>query len=144
MAGTASVEVQSGRVAVRATPPYQSALAFGTLFARAGWLLGTARIAHRIWQVYWVHIGIFLLVLAGTCVIFGMGLPSLPAYILVATFGAPALVQAGVPVLAAHLFVMYFAISSGITPPVCLVAYAGAAIADAPPMKTAKPRKPDR
>ena len=81
-----------------------------------------------------VHIGIFLLVLAGTCVIFGMGLPSLPAYILVATFGAPALVQAGVPVLAAHLFVMYFAISSGITPPVCLVAYAGAAIADAPPM----------
>lgn len=83
-----------------------------------------------------VHIGIFLLVLAGTCVIFGMGLPSLPAYILVATFGAPALVQAGVPVLAAHLFVMYFAISSGITPPVCLVAYAGAAIADAPPMKT--------
>ena len=42
----------------------------------------------------------------------------------------------GVPVLAAHLFVMYFAISSGITPPVCLVAYAGAAIADAPPMKT--------
>ena len=41
-----------------------------------------------------VHIGIFLLVLAGTCVIFGMGLPSLPAYILVATFGAPALVQA--------------------------------------------------
>ena len=83
-----------------------------------------------------VHIGIFLLVLAGTCVIFGMGLPSLPAYILVATFGAPALVQAGVPLLAAHLFVMYFAISSGITPPVCLVAYAGAAIADAPPMKT--------
>ena len=77
-----------------------------------------------------VHIGIFLLVLAGTCVIFGMGLPSLPAYILVATFGAPALVQAGVPVLAAHLFVMYFAISSGITPPVCLVAYAGAAHED--------------
>ncbi len=41
-----------------------SALAFGTMFARAGWLLGTARIAHRIWQVYWVHIGIFLLTLA--------------------------------------------------------------------------------
>ena len=80
-----------------------------------------------------VHIGIFLLVLAGTCVIFGMGLPSLPAYILVATFGAPALVQAGVPVLAAHLFVMYFAISSGITPPVCLVAYAGAPSSSASP-----------
>lgn len=37
-----------------------SALAFGGIFARAGWWLGTARIAHRIWQVYWAHIGIFL------------------------------------------------------------------------------------
>ncbi len=37
-----------------------SALAYGALFARAGWLLGTARVLHRIWQVYWVHIGVFL------------------------------------------------------------------------------------
>lgn len=83
-----------------------------------------------------VNMTLFLLTLMLTCIVFGMGLPSLPAYILVATFGAPALVQAGVPLLSAHLFVMYFAITSGITPPVCLVAYAGAAIADAPPMRT--------
>lgn len=83
-----------------------------------------------------VNMTLFLLTLMATCIVFGMGLPSLPAYILVATFGAPALVQAGVPLLSAHLFVMYFAITSGITPPVCLVAYAGAAIADAPPMRT--------
>ncbi len=37
-----------------------SAIAFGGVFARAGWILGTARILHRIWQVYWVHIGVFL------------------------------------------------------------------------------------
>lgn len=37
-----------------------SAIAFGGVFARAGWALGTARILHRIWQVYWVHIGVFL------------------------------------------------------------------------------------
>ncbi len=83
-----------------------------------------------------VNLLLFLLALMLACVVFGMGLPSLPAYILVATFGAPALVQAGIPLVAAHLFVMYFAISSGITPPVCLVSFAGAAIADAPPMKT--------
>lgn len=83
-----------------------------------------------------VNMTLFLIVLMVTCIIFGMGLPSLPAYILVATFGAPALVQAGIPLLSAHLFVMYFAITSGLTPPVCLVAYAGAAIADANPMKT--------
>ena len=36
-----------------------SALAFGAVFSRAGWLLGTAQIAYRIWQVYWVHLGVF-------------------------------------------------------------------------------------
>ncbi len=41
-----------------------SALAFGAVFERAGWLMGTARIAHRCWQVYWAHIGLFLAVAA--------------------------------------------------------------------------------
>ena len=83
-----------------------------------------------------LNMTLFLIILMIACLLFGLGLPSLPAYILVATFGAPVLVQTGVPVLAAHLFVMYFAITSGITPPTCQVAFAGASIADAPPMKT--------
>jgi hypothetical protein len=40
-----------------------SALAFGTVFSRAGWLMGSLRIAQRIWQVYWVHIGVFFVTL---------------------------------------------------------------------------------
>ncbi|MES2665582.1 MAG: OpgC domain-containing protein [Pseudomonadota bacterium] len=40
-----------------------SALAFGALFSNAGWLMGTLRILHRMWQVYWVHIGVFLVTL---------------------------------------------------------------------------------
>jgi hypothetical protein len=40
-----------------------SALAFGVVFSRAGWLLGTLQIVFRIWQVYWVHIGVFLVTL---------------------------------------------------------------------------------
>ena len=40
-----------------------SAIAFGGVFARAGWAMGTLRIAHRVWQVYWVHLGVFLLTL---------------------------------------------------------------------------------
>lgn len=40
-----------------------SAMAFGAVFARAGWLMGTLRIAHRIWQVYWVHLGVFFVTL---------------------------------------------------------------------------------
>lgn len=41
-----------------------SAIAFGRVFETAGWRLGTARIAHRIWQVYWCHVGVFLTVVA--------------------------------------------------------------------------------
>jgi len=41
-----------------------SALAFGAVFSRAGWLLGTIRILHRVWQVYWVHLGVFFVTLA--------------------------------------------------------------------------------
>lgn len=40
-----------------------SALAFGAVFARAGWAMGTLRILHRIWQVYWVHLGVFFVTL---------------------------------------------------------------------------------
>lgn len=83
-----------------------------------------------------LNMTLFLLILMIACLLFGLGLPSLPAYILVATFGGSVLVQAGIPVLAAHLFVMYFAITSGITPPTCQTAFAGASIADAQPMKT--------
>ena len=41
-----------------------SAIAFGGVFARAGWALGTLRILHRVWQVYWVHLGVFFVTVA--------------------------------------------------------------------------------
>ena len=71
-----------------------------------------------------------------TCIILGMGVPTAPAYIIVATLGAPALMKAGVPIIAAHMFVYFYAILSVITPPVCLAAFAGAAIAETNAMKT--------
>lgn len=69
--------------------------------------------------------------------ILGMGMPIVPAYIIVASLGVPALVSAGVPKIAAHMFVFYFAIVSGITPPVALCAYAAAGIAKVEPAKVA-------
>lgn len=68
--------------------------------------------------------------------ILGMGLPSIPAYIITATMAAPALASFDVPVLVAHLFVFYFGIFANITPPVALAAFAGAGIAGGNPMKT--------
>jgi TRAP transporter 4TM/12TM fusion protein len=72
-----------------------------------------------------------------TCLILGMGLPTAAAYILVATLVAPALVDLGVSLLAAHLFVLYSAMLSSITPPVALAAYAAASIANGNPLKIA-------
>lgn len=72
-----------------------------------------------------------------TCLVLGMGLPTAAAYILVATLVAPALVDLGVGLLAAHLFVLYSAMLSSITPPVALAAYAAASIANGNPLKIA-------
>ena len=72
-----------------------------------------------------------------TCLVLGMGLPTAAAYILVATLVAPALVDLGVSLLAAHLFVLYSAMLSSITPPVALAAYAAASIAQGNPLKIA-------
>lgn len=68
--------------------------------------------------------------------ILGMGLPTLPAYFLVAIFLAPAVAELGVHILLAHLFVLLFAILSNVTPPVAIAAYTAAPIAGANPLTT--------
>ncbi|MDO4896284.1 MAG: TRAP transporter permease [Moraxella sp.] len=68
--------------------------------------------------------------------VLGMGLPSIPAYIITATMAAPALAEFGVPILVAHMFVFYFGIFANITPPVALASFAGAGISGGDPMKT--------
>lgn len=68
--------------------------------------------------------------------VLGMGLPSIPAYIITATMAAPALAEFDIPILVAHMFVFYFGIFANITPPVALAAFAGAGISGGDPMKT--------
>jgi TRAP transporter 4TM/12TM fusion protein len=70
-------------------------------------------------------------------IILGMGLPTTAAYVVLAALGAPALVQLGVPLLAAHLFIFYFGCISNVTPPVSLAAFAAAGISGSPALKTA-------
>ena len=80
---------------------------------------------------------IALLLTMLTSLLLGMGLPTAAAYILVATLVAPALVEMGINLLAAHLFVFYAAMLSSITPPVALAAYAAAGLAKANPLQIA-------
>ena len=77
-----------------------------------------------------------LMLTAVSSFILGMGLTSIPCYILLAVLVAPALEKMGAPAVAAHLFVFYFGIISFITPPVAIAAFVAAAIAESSSWKT--------
>lgn len=68
--------------------------------------------------------------------VIGMGLPVTASYVIIAALGAGALQHMGLSVLAAHLIIFWFAQDSTITPPICMTAFVGARIAEAPPMRT--------
>jgi len=76
------------------------------------------------------------LLIAGTCLFLGVGIPTTPAYIITAAIGAPLIAEHGVPLIAIHLFIFYFAVLADASPPVAPVADAAATIAGAPPMTT--------
>ena len=69
-------------------------------------------------------------------IVLGMGMPTSGAYIILAALLAPGLLDFGVPILAAHMFVIYCAGTSSITPPVAIASYAAAAVAGTDPWKT--------
>jgi len=66
-----------------------------------------------------------------TCIVLGMGMPTVAAYIITIAIGGPVLMDLGVPTLAAHMFVLYFAVLSLITPPVMVASFGAAALAQA-------------
>lgn len=70
-------------------------------------------------------------------ILLGMGMPATGAYIILALLLAPGMVELGVPLLAAHMFIFYGGCKSNITPPVAIAAFAAAAIAGTGPMRTA-------
>ncbi len=71
-----------------------------------------------------------LLLTALAALVLGMGLPTTAVYILMASLVAPALIQAGIETIPAHLFVLYFGVLSMITPPICFASIAAASIAE--------------
>lgn len=78
-----------------------------------------------------------LFITAGVCILLGMGVPTLAAYLMVAMVGVPTLANLGVPAFTAHLFVFIFAAFSAITPPIATAAIPAAGIAETDYMKTA-------
>ncbi|MBO8128101.1 MAG: TRAP transporter permease [Peptococcaceae bacterium] len=82
------------------------------------------------------HLWLTLVFTMIASMILGLGLPTTATYVVLAAITAPALLEIGVPLLAAHLFVFYFGILADDTPPVNLPAFATAGIANANPVLT--------
>ena len=80
-------------------------------------------------------LGAMLCIILG-CLLMGMGLPTVAAYVIGAILFVPALLDLGIPELAAHFFVMYYCVLSMVTPPIALASYTAAGLAGAPVMKT--------
>jgi TRAP transporter 4TM/12TM fusion protein len=81
---------------------------------------------------------LLLLILTATAsIILGMGMPTVSAYVILMVLGVPALVSLDVNLIAAHMFVFYFGVMSGLTPPVAITAYTAASLAGSNPTSTA-------
>ncbi|MBL8462236.1 MAG: TRAP transporter permease, partial [Thauera sp.] len=125
------------RLAVRAlVDGALHALPVGVACALVGVIIGSLTLTGgaTAFAGYIIQIGddslfVSLLLTMLTCLVLGMGIPTIPNYIITSSIAAPALLELGVPLIVSHMFVFYFGIMADLTPPVALAAFAAAPIA---------------
>ncbi len=112
--------------------------------AAAGLVIGgitmtglAGKFSHLVFMISGGNLFLSLVMAAALTVILGLGMPTPSAYIMAAVLIAPVMVDLGLDVLASHLFLLYFAVMSALTPPVAVAAYAASAIAEENPLKIA-------
>jgi TRAP transporter 4TM/12TM fusion protein len=120
----------------------KQAIAVGLACAIVGVIIGVltltgaaSNFAEFVLQVGSKSLFLSLVLTMLVCLVLGMGIPTIPNYIITSAIAAPALLKLGVPLIVSHMFVFYFGIMADLTPPVALAAFAAASIAKAPPMK---------
>ncbi|MBU2409162.1 MAG: TRAP transporter fused permease subunit, partial [Gammaproteobacteria bacterium] len=131
------------RVAIQALADgARHALPVGVACALVGVIIGVLSLtgAATTFAGYIIQMGqsslfLSLLLTMMVCLILGMGIPTIPNYIITSSLAAPALLQLGVPLIVSHMFVFYFGIMADLTPPVALAAFAAAPIARESGMK---------
>lgn len=118
------------------------ALPVGVACALVGVIIGVLTLtgaatlfASAIIQLGQSSLFLSLLLTMLVCLVLGMGIPTIPNYIITSSLAAPALLELGVPLIVSHMFVFYFGIMADLTPPVALAAFAAAPIARAPPLR---------
>lgn len=114
----------------------RTALPVGIACALVGIIIGTMTLtgAATTFGQFTVRVGehslfLSLLLTMVTCLILGMGIPTIPNYIITSSIAGPALLELGVPLIVSHMFVFYFGILADLTPPVALACFAAAPIA---------------
>ena len=93
-----------------------------------------AKFAHVVYAITSKDQLLTMAVAAALCLVLGLGMPTPSAYILAAVLIGPLMAEVGVNVMSGHLFLLYFAVMSAITPPVAVAAYAASSIAEDNPM----------
>ncbi|MDI6836982.1 MAG: TRAP transporter fused permease subunit, partial [Rhizobiaceae bacterium] len=114
----------------------KTALPVATACALVGIIIGTMTLtgAANTFGQFIVSVGdkslfLSLLLTMVTCLVLGMGIPTIPNYIITSSIAGPALLELGVPLIVSHMFVFYFGILADLTPPVALACFAAAPIA---------------
>ncbi len=116
----------------------KNALSVGVACALVGVIIGVMTLtgAATTFGGYIIRLGehsllLSLILTMLTCLVLGMGIPTIPNYIITSSLAAPALLEMGVPLIVSHMFVFYFGIMADLTPPVALAAFAASPIARA-------------
>ncbi|TMV42340.1 TRAP transporter large permease subunit, partial [Thioclava sp. BHET1] len=114
----------------------KTALPVGVACALVGVIIGTMTLtgAATTFGDFVVGVGksslfLSLVLTMITCIVLGMGIPTIPNYIITSSIAGPALLALGVPLIVTHMFVFYFGILADLTPPVALACFAAAPIA---------------
>jgi len=114
----------------------RTALPVGIACALVGVIIGTMTLtgAANTFGQFIVGVGeksllLSLVLTMITCIVLGMGIPTIPNYIITSSIAGPALLELGVPLIVSHMFVFYFGILADLTPPVALACFAAAPIA---------------
>ena len=114
----------------------KTALPVGVACAVVGVIIGTMTLtgAANTFGQFIVSVGqnslfLSLVLTMVTCIVLGMGIPTIPNYIITSSIAGPALLELGVPLIVSHMFVFYFGILADLTPPVALACFAASPIA---------------
>ncbi|MDP2700317.1 TRAP transporter permease [Thalassospira sp.] len=114
----------------------KTALPVGVACAIVGIIIGTMTLtgSANTFGQFIVHVGdqslfLSLVLTMVTCIVLGMGIPTIPNYIITSSIAGPALLELGVPLIVSHMFVFYFGILADLTPPVALACFAAGPIA---------------